>query len=208
MLTKTQYSYLQDAYDWFNAKLFERKLPEVFLSFQKQKPNIGGTYCARALISRKKDQGSIAEIELNPNSFKDKNDTELLSTLVHEMAHHWQHSSGNASRGYHDKAWGAKMEAIGLMPSNTGAPGGKRTGYQMTHYVLPGGKFEKASQEFLKKYKKIFFVEGGISSLLSKAGLASRMSKTKFSCPHCKQNAWAKPDTNIICGDCNQQMED
>jgi hypothetical protein len=29
------------------------------------------------------------------------------------------------------------MESIGLVPSNTGLPGGKRTGQQMTHYIMP-----------------------------------------------------------------------
>lgn len=27
-------------------------------------------------------------------------------------------------------------------------------------------------------------------------------SKTKYSCPQCGTNAWAKPKTRLICGDC------
>jgi hypothetical protein len=38
--------------------------------------------------------------------------------------------------GYHDRVWGAKMEEVGLMPSNTGLPGGKKNGQQMTHYII------------------------------------------------------------------------
>ena len=34
------------------------------------------------------------------------------------------------------------MEAIGLMPSHSGKPGGKRTGQQMTHYILDGGSYD------------------------------------------------------------------
>ena len=34
------------------------------------------------------------------------------------------------------------MKAVGLMPSNTGAVGGRETGQQMLDYILPGGPFE------------------------------------------------------------------
>lgn len=32
-------------------------------------------------------------------------------------------------------------------------------------------------------------------------GKAKKASKTKFTCPDCGQNAWAKPDAALICGD-------
>jgi hypothetical protein len=32
-------------------------------------------------------------------------------------------------------------------------------------------------------------------------------SKTKYTCPTCAANAWAKPDTSLICGDCSEPME-
>ena len=38
------------------------------------------------------------------------------------MTHVWQHQHGKpSSRGYHNREWAAKMKAIGLQPSNTGA---------------------------------------------------------------------------------------
>jgi len=33
------------------------------------------------------------------------------------------------------------MESIGLMPSDTGEPGGKRTGQRMSDYPIEGGAF-------------------------------------------------------------------
>jgi hypothetical protein len=33
-------------------------------------------------------------------------------------------------------------------------------------------------------------------------GKAKKASKTKFTCPDCAQNAWAKPDALLICGAC------
>ena len=32
-------------------------------------------------------------------------------------------------------------------------------------------------------------------------------SKTKYTCPGCGRNAWAKPDVRLICGDCEEVME-
>src|SRR5690606_37233909 len=52
---------------------------------------------------------------------------------------------------YHNKEWADKMEQVGLMPSNTGEPGGKRTGDRMTHYILQGGAFERRCDQLLTR---------------------------------------------------------
>jgi hypothetical protein len=31
-------------------------------------------------------------------------------------------------------------------------------------------------------------------------------SKTKSTCPACGLNAWAKPEVNLVCGDCGEAM--
>ena len=40
-----------------------------------------------------------------------------------------------------------------------------------------------------------------------KARKKKAASKTKYTCPGCEFNAWAKPDGNLWCGDCKEQME-
>ena len=66
-----------------------------------------------------------AEIALNPDTFEDRTDMEILNTLAHEMCHLWQHYFGKPSRGgYHNREWATMMEKIGLMPSSTSEPGG------------------------------------------------------------------------------------
>jgi transcription elongation factor Elf1 len=32
-------------------------------------------------------------------------------------------------------------------------------------------------------------------------------SKTKFTCPACDLNAWAKPEAFLVCGDCAEPMD-
>lgn len=89
---------------------------------------------------------------MNPDYFGGRSLADTLSTLVHEMVHVWQHYAPvkKCRGGYHDRVWGAKMEEVGLMPSNTGLPGGKKNGQQMTHYIIRGGRFQKAVYDLLK----------------------------------------------------------
>src|SRR5690606_24429339 len=94
------------------------------------------------------------EISINPTHTAVHGDADALSTLVHEMAHLWREEFGPANRkgkkgapGYHDRVWADKMEAVGLMPSDTDQPGGKRTGFRVGHYVIEGGPFDLACRE-------------------------------------------------------------
>jgi predicted SprT family Zn-dependent metalloprotease len=56
----------------------------------------------------------VDEIALNPRTFIDRTDREIVSTLVREMVHLWQFHFGKPGRrGYHNKQWATKMEEIG-----------------------------------------------------------------------------------------------
>jgi hypothetical protein len=82
------------------------------------------------------------EIALNPETFGTRTPEQVLSTLAHELAHHYQLHTGTAPRaGYHNVSFAELMQSIGLPVSSTGKPGGKRTGYQMTHWIEQGGRF-------------------------------------------------------------------
>jgi len=37
---------------------------------------------------------------------------------------------------------------------------------------------------------------------------AKRAIKTKYTCPFCQQNAWAKPGAALICGNCYDEDGD
>ena len=66
-----------------------------------------------------------------------RDDIEWHSTLVHEMCHLWQEDFGKPSRGgYHNRQWADKMIQVGLMPTDTGEPGGQLTGQRVTHYII------------------------------------------------------------------------
>lgn len=138
--TMQMYTFMQDAYDFFNDKLFAGKLPPCLLTLQREKNVMG--YFSQNRWEQGSGKGKVHEIALNPAFFITHNPLELMQTIVHEMVHLWQHEFGKPShRSYHNTEWADKMESIGLMPSSTGRPGGKRTGQKMADYPIKGGPF-------------------------------------------------------------------
>lgn len=73
------------------------------------------------------------------------------------MCHLWQFGFGTPSRkSYHNKEWANKMENLGLIPSDTGRPGGKKVGQQMNDYPQKDGVFEKLC---IKLFKDGLFIK-------------------------------------------------
>jgi hypothetical protein len=199
-ITPIEYFGIQEAYDWFNGELFGGKLVDVFITYQRRSHSKG--YFSPDRFSGRTAEFGRHELALNPDAFIGRTDERIVSTLVHEMVHVWQQQHGKpGSRGYHNKEWAAKMKAIGLQPSNTGAVGGNETGQQMSHYVLPNGPFAQSFAELAATGWRLNLESA------PHAGLdGGRRSKTKFSCPDCGQNAWGKPDLWIACILCGLEM--
>lgn len=145
--TEEAYAELQYAYDFYNNALFGDQLPPCLITFQRQKKTFG--YFSKNRFGRR-DGRKTDEIALNPGYFAVVPMVEVLQTLVHEMVHLWQEHFGKPSRAcYHNAQWADKMESLGLMPSDTGLPGGKRLGQSVADYVIPGGRFEAVTKELL-----------------------------------------------------------
>lgn len=201
--TAEQFSAYQAAFDYFNRTLFAGQLAPVILNFSRKAKSLG-FFAAERWGKQEGEDGRAKrhEISLNPSYLAMRPARETMSTLVHEMCHLWQQDHGTPPRGgYHNREWGSKMESVGLMPSNTGLPGGKKTGDRMTHYIVEGGAFAKAFEsipaEYLLPWSAADFEE-------EKAKRPA--SKVKFTCPGCMANAWGKPNLRITCGSCEQPM--
>lgn len=145
--THQTYSELQQAYDHFNEALFDGRLPHCLITLQREKRTVGYFSAARFASL---EGATTDEIAINPSYFAVVPLVETMQTLVHEMAHLWQQHFGQPGRGrYHNEEWAQKMESIGLMPSSTGQPGGKRTGDMMADYPIFGGRFLTACETLL-----------------------------------------------------------
>jgi hypothetical protein len=220
--TQEAYPEFQLAYKYLNTGVFDNKLPDCLITFQRHNGTYG--YFVGDRFGRTDGQRAD-EIAINPQHM-DRRPEHILSTLAHEMVHLWQHhlekaGLGKAGRvGYHNKQWADKMEEIGLIPSDTGKAGGKRTGDRMSHYIEPGGRFALVVEQLLATGFDFTWREIPLPSATSasgsgggggtgvgsgsgnkEGGSASRSGKrTKYSCPHGDLNAWAKPGAALVCG--------
>lgn len=202
--TTRTYAGLTEAYAFFNDRLFSGRLPTCLITMQRRNRTYG--YFAGRRFSTRDGVEVTDEIALNPSRFAECSTQETLATLVREMVHLQQEHFGTPSRpGYHNREWAAMMRAVGLIPT-TGEPGGKATGQRVEHRIEPGGRFALACAELVGERGFIVpYVE-----CTDEAAHAARMrkaaSKTRYTCPACEANAWAKPETRLVCGACHQPM--
>jgi predicted SprT family Zn-dependent metalloprotease len=200
------YSELTDAYAFFNARLFSDQLPPCLITLQRRKKSYG--YFSGERFTTRNGAEVADEIALNPSFFAECSIEDIFSTLVHEMVHLQQQHFGTPSRaGYHNKQWAQMMRAVGLIPSDTGEPGGKGTGQSVSHYIEEGGRFALACAELVDvRGGTVPYIELG-SEIERGTREQKAASKTKYTCPVCGANAWAKPETELDCRACKQPME-
>ena len=221
-----QYDKYQKLYDYYNETLFENEIPNCILVLSRN----SSLKCGYFYSNRWRDEKGkkMHEISLNPNYLATATDIDICQTLVHEMCHLWQQVFGKPSRaGYHNRQWGEKMIKVGLMPSNTGAPGGRQTGQQMADYPIKNGAFEeafkkmpkdllfpfKSSNEYLERINFLIATATGdtitidgatipIAELPPAPSPSKKRNKVKYTCSNCGTNVWGKPDLEIACGKC------
>jgi hypothetical protein len=106
------------------------------------------------------------------------------------------------------------MDDIGLIPSDTGKEGGKRTGDAVSHYIKPGGRFALAVEKLLAAGFEITWREVAADRASSGAGggeggASLSGKRTKYTCPHpeCTLNAWAKAGAALVCGRHGENMQ-
>jgi hypothetical protein len=212
-----------------NRELFHDFLPPCLITSQRTR-GAYGYFSGDRLVNIDNHREVVDEIALNPIHTARQGTTNVLATLAHEMVHLWQHHFGKPSRGgYHNKEWARKMSEIGLVPSSTGAPGGKPIGESVSHYIRPGGRFEEVCTACLATDTTVLFQDRAYRDLPegesavggsdgTTAGGESRLekaererqrktaSKTRYSCLRTGLNAWAKPGVRLLCGCCENEM--
>jgi len=230
--TEESYNELQQAYNFYNEKLFNAKLPFCLITFQRVK-NTYGYHSSKRWTN--KDGLKTDEIAMNPTYFATRKTSETLSTLVHEMVHLWQEYFGTPGRGrYHNKEWSTKMKSIGLQPFNVNNEK-RETGDKVSHYIIKNGAFENVSelllgtgftitwldrhineftveedqdepkeldQEVIQNIEIIDSSDDELKSLQKSTG----GKRIKYSCPNEHYSVWGKKDINPMCGECKEFM--
>jgi len=229
--TQEAYAELQHAYNYFNAALFDGQLPPCLITLQRNAARVAGYFSHRRFGG---DAGRITdEIAMNPMHFHGTPAAQMqaLQTLVHEMAHLWQFHHGKPSKkSYHNGEWADKMEAIGLMPSSTGKPGGQRVGQKMGDYPIPGGRFEVSAKALLAEGHRLTWrdrlkeaakeqagddadgegeegEEGEADEKTSGKRIKYTCAATKASKPKQQHNIWGKDGIRAQCLECDAPFE-
>lgn len=200
------YTELQIAYNHYNREVFGSILPDVVITLAKKSPKTRGYFIAENWNNETMGTGAVSEISLNPKFFIKLHIIETLSTLVHEMVHCWEVYNGSAPRRcYHNKQWADKMQDIGLMPSSTGAKGGKRTGQNMSHYIIESDitDFNRATKKFLNSGWSFDWKDHFVITK-KKPG----KPKIKYECPECGARVWGKEELLVSCKPCNADFEE
>ncbi|TWF31708.1 SprT-like family protein [Chitinophaga polysaccharea] len=224
-ITHYQFNTLENLFYYYNIELFDASLPDCLVNMSRHR----GAHGFFAPDSWKDDKDKIIhEISLNPDSMT-RPDHLWHSTFVHEMCHLWQFALGRPPRkAYHDLQWAAKMEEVGLMPSSTGQPGGKKIGQSVTHYIIDGGPFDISFKKitadqlatlklpYLPNYQiNVAPTTSGIDRTLAKTqtGFIAPVTKGKngvksvYTCS-CGVKVWGKPALQIKCGVCDDLLNE
>ena len=142
-----------NAYKFFNERLFGNQLGLCVIT-----PNCDGVrkaFFVQNSFYEKDGCENCDEIALNPSVFDGQTDAEILSTLVHEMVHKWQHDFGKPGKNaYHNKEWAKEMKRIGLKPFNVTNPN-RETGPACGHTIVEDGLFAQTYQEIAVKGIKL-----------------------------------------------------
>jgi hypothetical protein len=203
--TTQTYTSLTKAYEFFNRELFFAGLPACLITMQRHHGAFG-FFSGERFVNASDPKEITDEIALNPLHFATRKPDEVLSTLVHEMVHLWQHHFGERPRkGYHDGQWAAKMREVGLIPTATGEMGGRETGQKATHLVEENGRYAQAVAKLLKEHPAILYHDRSSEDDVVRKKKAA--SKTKYTCRGCGLNAWAKPAAPLVCGACQEPMQ-
>ena len=212
----------QQAFDFFNRELFREKLEQVIITLQKHR-GANGYFRANSFEERSFEEGkqqppkfTVHEISIMPDAMYQRTDREVLATLVHEMCHLKQKQYGTPSRnGYHNRQWAEYMQAIGLEPTAFGkydsrnpelseeekakSPGeGKSTGQKVSHFISPGGSFDRACRKLLESGFQLNLHQLPILSVPQKK------SKLKYTCPQCGNTVYRHQH---FCDQCGTRLD-
>lgn len=143
------YAQLQRAFDHFNQMLFDGRLTPCLITLRSSNRH-NGYHHAKRFMNTKGEW--LDELGMHPGFMALRSVEEVLSTLVHEMVHHWQQHEGTPSKSNpHNREWAQKMRKVGLVASDTALPNGRETGHGISHYIEPQGPFHRACIALLEQ---------------------------------------------------------
>jgi len=193
-----QHGLLQQAFAFFNHRLFDNSLPQCVITMQRKR-SAHGYFSAERFASRSEEEHTVDEIAMNPKTMH-RDDVTILSTLVHEMVHLWQQHHGKPGRGrYHNKEWASKMRGVGLHPVSYDNPG-RETGQRVSHTIITDGRFALAAAELPATN---YTLQWRDATTAERERTLKKKNKVAYVCGSCDTKVWGKPGLKVLCGECD-----
>ena len=192
--------WLGDLYDYVNDKLFKNELERPVVTVQADEKNKAYGWFTLGRVWKENDEDE-GQYEINMSAqFLNRPVTEVASTLIHEMCHHWakENNIQDCSRAgtYHNKLFKKIAEEHGLKVENV-----EKIGWSKTSLTL--------ETEGLLSH---FFVDNPTPLIYRVPILEGSRVKTsstrKYICPCCGNSVRATKSVNIMCLDCDEPMQE
>ena len=227
------YSKIQLVIDELDKNFFSGKgkqpVPEVVFAINNTCHACVTAFVSPDALYDKKNDKKLQYIGINPKHLN-RDISEILATICHELCHVYENAYIHIPRGgYHDKQWTELMKDCGLCPVLL-----NKSKTSVSTKITEGGEFENFIKEFREKYSEDYFniveyspaiehqtkialgIEEGDDFVYDtpRADNADKpvkkynRNKIKYTCPSCKVSLWGKGSLNIICGNCNEQLEE
>jgi len=192
----------QDAFDYFShalfAKVFGQPLPHLVLNMSRKR---GALAYFQANVWKDHKGENHSEISINPEANSARDERDVLSTLVHEMAHFLDHLDGTSCKGgYHGKSWFRIMAQLGLQGRALSSSMQK-----VTHDIIEDGPFAIAFANMPSTIGMPFQAAYGTRGVAPRKPTAMGM-RARHQCPVCQEIARGRFSANFVCGQCNEPM--
>lgn len=204
---KREYAMLQAAYDFFNAKFFDSRLPKVFFTIDWHNKKSNGYFCPHKLVNKEdvEAKAKASVIALNPD-YLARDVYEVLATLVHEMCHVWEFEEFIKDpyklTSYHSKRFEKRLSECNLK-----AVINNKSRSSCSTVIPDDGIFKGIADEYLKT--KEFLSIASTNAINKEAEKkAKAKNKTKYVCTGCETNVWGKAGLNLHCNECDMDFEE
>ena len=193
-------TYLSKMYDYFNEKLFGGELVKPVITINPDEKNKAfGWITKDKLWKENENDEGMYEINVSAQFLK-RSVPETASTLIHEMCHQFARENKfqdtARSGSFHNKLFRKIAEDHGL---NVEFSGGR--GWSVTTL---NERTQRLCQEFVAQNPKMPIYR----VMPVKPKRIRNVSVRKYVCSGCEACVRATKAVNVVCGDCNMQMQE
>ena len=199
---------IENAINFLNKRLFDSKLSKIKVTIQSDTNSKNLSYGWAWANKWHNGKETIHELNITANSLK-RSFTEIWVTLIHELIHIYAYCEGDLTMAtsrqgrYHGKRFKELCDKFYLITEK----------HEVIGYITPHQKLLKEQQELLKDFKNTCKIN--LKSLFKyertieiKEEKPKQKTTSKYICPCCGLSFKTKKGLYLICGNCDEKLEE